>query len=234
MAFSKYKLELGRSLAEHVLKKFYTTDQEQQKELQSLCLDNLSNSNMAKIYLKIQREQLNNIVVHSVLEDLPMEKRKFIEMKYKQKFSLVKIAMMLQVSKGQLALWNIDILTNIENMLFYRLSSKDYFNVQKILSMLYILNQQITYLETNCAGLIQSSSFNYLLEKQKEYLKVYQVISSCIESDDNTKVTKVVQARAMLGAVPTTVLAERGGCSIARVSAILKNYHEIIQNLIAK
>lgn len=234
MAFSKNKLELGRNLAEHALKKFYTTDQEQQKELKSLCSENLSNSNMAKIYLKIQREQLNNIVVHSVLEDLPLEKRKYIEMKYKQKFSMVKIAMTLQVSKGQLALWNIDILTNIENMLFYRLSSKDFFNVQKILSMLYILDQQITYLETKCEGLIQNSSFNYLLEKQKEYLKAYQKISSYIESDDATKMTKVIQARAVLGAVPAAVLAERGGCSIARVSAILKSYHKIIQSLITK
>lgn len=229
MAFSKNKPELGKWLAVHALKKFYAENSE---ESETLCLHTISSTNKAKILLKVQREQLNHIIVRSVIEDLDPEKKNFIEYKYKRNFNLVKIAMELNVSKARLCVWQTEILGIIENMLFYRLMPEDFFNPRKILSMLYILDQQISYLETNCTEFIHPKSFCYLTQKQQEYLQVYQILSECLESEDTIKPIKIMQSRISLGQVPASVIAKEGECSIARVSSVLKRYQEFFKTIV--
>ena len=209
------------------------TDIEQQKEFMNLCLGKISNANMTKIFLKIQREHLNCIVVNAVIDNLSVEKQKFLEYKYKKKWSLIKLEFELNVSKAQLCVWHSEILEQIENMLFYKLDDKDYFNIKKIISMILILDQQITYLESSCERIVNRESLRYLINMQTKYRKLYKIINDSIQTGDKYKTkTKILQARIELGAVSTMLLAKEVGCSIACVSTVLKNYKQTLKEVI--
>lgn len=231
---AKLKIELGKKIAINALKKYFLKDgnkESEENEIMEACLSQMSKINLKKIFLKIQKEKLNQIIIRSALEDMPEDKRKFIEMKYKQKFSCVKIAMNLGVSYAQLNIWQSDILQFIENMLFYKLDIKEIYSQRKMLSMMYVLDEQISYLETNCSEIVNRDCLNVLVEKRYKYQQAYMQLSKYIESEELSTVVKVIKARSKLGSVSVSTIANEVGCSSGRVSKILKEYVENLKNL---
>ena len=81
----QYKPELGIYLAEQALKMKYSDTREKQQqrtELKNFCELNSENHNMFVQYLRLQKIEINHIIIDTVLQSLPEEKRLFIEYKY--------------------------------------------------------------------------------------------------------------------------------------------------------
>lgn len=92
------------------------------------CRENGQVKNCHKLAYRLQRLEINRIAVDTVLHSLPEEKRELMIRKYHKNEMLVKISMALNVSIGQLCLWDRAILGEIRDMLMYRLTERDIFN----------------------------------------------------------------------------------------------------------
>ncbi|MEN6387132.1 MAG: hypothetical protein ABFD79_18285 [Phycisphaerales bacterium] len=172
----KNQPNFGKSLAIHALSMFYQYDVEEIKteiknmQLQYSCEPNI----IKKLYLKVQKTEINNIMIRSILFCLPQLKQRFIEEKYKKGKTWVALSMQLYTSKPQLIVWHNEILHDIANMMLYQILPDNIFSKEKVLNIIHILDQQIEILENKYKETVDEDILHMLKQKKSRFTALYK------------------------------------------------------------
>jgi len=215
------------NLAVHALRMKYLKDplrEQERKDLREYCLKNMSSQNIAKFLLKLQREDLNQIIVQFVLENQTTEKKNFIQYKYRDKMTFVKMSLLLNVTANQLHCWHKEILKEIEDIMFYKLSVKNIFSMTKLLNMIYILDKQIEFLEESYTELLDEGVLEILIKKRNQFQTAYTTLQEHIEHPERNIKNRIVQAKTQNISASIEELADRCETSKASVSTYLQEY----------
>ncbi len=102
---------------------------------------------LRRLEKRLLRMEIQNIMIRDVLRRLPEEKQKFMELKYEKGKSLVAISMRLNISPAQLAVIHKDIVSELKEMMSYKIDLDDVFTPSKILTMYRIAEMQLKFLD---------------------------------------------------------------------------------------
>jgi hypothetical protein len=143
------KLNLMRELAINAIKAYYNKQPVQMySEIESIskyykCHTRL----LVKLYQKVHRMEMNNIIVRSVLFRQPEIRKKLIIGKYKDNKEWVSLSISLYTSVAQLNNWHNEFIEDVETTMFYRIKENEIFSQRKILNIINVITQQIDFLE---------------------------------------------------------------------------------------
>lgn len=232
------KSSLKLALATEALKlKFLQSQKEQAAfaDLKARCMENLNKPNFLKIFLRIQKMDLNRIIVDTVLQDLSEEKRSFILRKYKKNEMLVHISMELNVSVSQLNKWDKEILGDICGLMFYSLSESDVFFRRKVINMIHVLDLRIQTIEGLPAfkQVVDPRWYESLLIYREKYTRLLCAINNCMTHRKESIYNDVVAERIENPLFDCEHIANRCHVSIAAVSRHLKNFTVYSKQFIA-
>jgi hypothetical protein len=184
----RHRENLKRFLAESALKESMVNifiRKEKDDKIEKFLLQNLVVENYKKIYLKLQRQKINRRIVEIVLNDLPIIKRNFIIYRYKKCESIKKISCSLNVSAAQLHEWNAAILSEIAELLEYKLTEKDIYSKSKIISMIEIIELRTKLAENeHFQKMLNPHWINMLTARRKKYRLLLQKIIECENRHD--------------------------------------------------
>ena len=105
-------------------------------------------STRIKLFLKHQREQINQAIIDVVYRHLPHDQQTFLCLKYEKNYSITQISFLLHVSPAQICLWRVSLLDNIGNLFVYNFAdiAADVFSLPTFAILLFAIDQQIVYL----------------------------------------------------------------------------------------
>jgi hypothetical protein len=232
----KNKPELGLYLAEQALKmKYLDTPKKIQEriELKEFCVQNFSPQNVKRFYLRLQKMEINRIIVDTVLNELSIEKRSFIEFKYKNNDTFVNISMRLNISVAQLNIWNKSILEEIKNFIFYTLTEKDVFSKSKIINMIHILDVRIKFFEKNNHEInFNKHWFNALSILRDKYRQLLYIIECFSAKQAKSIGDNIVVMKIQYPGDSPTELAYRCHVSVTTVSRNLKQFTNSVKKYV--
>ncbi|WP_333594544.1 hypothetical protein [Anaerospora hongkongensis] len=183
---SKYP-SFGKSLATHALLMYFKSNEipKIKTEIEQFEIEHGDIGQrpfIKKLYLKLQKNELNNIMIRSVLLGLPDLKRKFVEEKYKSEKTWTAMSLNLHTSKPQLNIWHNEIIQTIANSMKYKIDTESIFCREKIVNMILLLEQQIEMLEKNYAELVDPEIVAMLASKKRRYADLHNDINTRIEN----------------------------------------------------
>ena len=228
----QYKPELGIYLAEQALKMKYSDTREKQQqrtELKNFCELNSENHNMFVQYLRLQKIEINHIIIDTVLQSLPEEKRLFIEYKYKNNETFMKISMKLSVSTAQLNIWNKSVMEEIQDFMFYRITKHDAFCRKKIINMIEIMSKIILpFEENNLKQFVDTHWLKAVIYWREQYWKLLNVINDYLVQKNESVHNMVIATKLEHPNDSVTELADLCYVSPSIVSRhVTKFIHEV-------
>ena len=140
------KISLKYYVAEEILKGIYSEAMnENVKKLQEVSYDYMTTENILKMYARAFKAEMNKKAAMIVVESLSDEKKRLIKLKYGEQRQLVSMSFALNISVGQLMVWNQSIMEKITQFVMYRLTAEDVFCKKKISGMIEMLNLTIEF-----------------------------------------------------------------------------------------
>ena len=117
---SSSKINFKRRLAAEALRRYFAAEPSVNLE-DMLGLPNIRprKSTRIKLFLKHQREQINQAIIDVVYRHLPRDQQTFLCLKYEKNYSITQISFLLHVSPAQICLWRVSLLDNIGNLFVY-------------------------------------------------------------------------------------------------------------------
>lgn len=239
----KDRPELGLFLAEQALKAKYqdsAAEIKERAEIKEYCLENLSSANAKKFYLRLQKMEINRIIVDTILKELPAEKRAFVELKYKNNETFVNISMRLNVSMAQLNIWNKAILNEIKNFLFYTLTEKDIFSRIKIINMIHIIDIRVEFFEKHRSegsdtnlNFVNERWLNSLIALRSKYRQLLITLDNCMAKKSETIGNHIIATKLEHPIENPSELAARCHISVTAVSRYLKQFTHNVKKYIS-
>jgi len=238
---NKNRPELDIYLAEQALHTKYADTPEiikERAELRDFCIQNFESQNAKKLYLRLQKIEINRIIVDTVLKELPDEKRRFIELKYKHNETFISISMKLNISAAQLNIWNKAILNEIKNFMFYTLTEKDIFSKVKILNMLHIIDARIEFFEENFKAdriaieFVNRRWLNALIILRQNYRQLLSILEDCTARRSESLRNEIIAMKVQSPTDNYSELARKCHLSVAAVSRHLKQFEDNVKKYI--
>lgn len=190
----QYKLSIGYYLASQAIKEKYEDTEEKIQQRKKLKEFFLSTKRLnKKIYFRLQKLEINIIMAETVLSSLNKEKSTFAEYKYKNNFSMAKIALKMNVSIAQLSLWNKEILEEVRDFIFYQLRARDVFSYKKIINMLNIMNLTIIMLSEN--DIVDENWLNGFSYLRDNYFKLLSTINDYLANRKDSVYNTVIATK---------------------------------------
>lgn len=224
-------------LAEEALRhKFLDTELiiKNRNEMKDFCRENFDNINLQKCFLRLQRIDLDRIIIDMVLNELSYEKRKFILGKYKRNEKFIYLSMELNTSVAQLHCWDREILNEVESLMFYKLTPKDIFIRRRIINMIHILDMRINIFEKNnqLFHFVDRAWLDGLYARRKKYSKLLQIINDCVTNRKENIYNDVVATKIEFPLDNITELSKRCHVSSGGVSRHLKTFMQKVTQYI--
>ena len=224
----KAKPELTLYLAEEALKnKFAHENLNPQDviELQKGCRDYLSTANMRKIYARMMKIEITRLMVDAVYQTLATEEQKFILLKYKKKQQLVAISLELNISVAQLHIRHHAVLEKVSEFMRYRLSNEDVFYLDKVASMIILLERIVEFAEKYDSQheVISFEWIGVIAEKHDKYCRLLNAIEEVLNSGDSLH-KKIILAKIFNPNEKIEILSKKCEVDKSVVSRHLKNF----------
>jgi hypothetical protein len=238
----KYRPELGLYLAEQALKMRYLDTPEQIRErieLKEFCMQTFSSQNAKRFYLRLQKIEINQIIVDTVLNELSAEKRHFIKLKYKNNETFICISMKLNISVAQLNVWNKNILKEINNFMLYTLTAKDVFSKVKILNMIHILDVRIDFFEENFTDnkdeidFVNKRWLHALTMLRQQYRQLFNILEDFTVRRTESIGNNIIAMKIQYPIDNPSELAHKCHISVAAVSRHLKQFTDSVKKYIS-
>jgi hypothetical protein len=231
----KHHPELGLFLAERALEMKYADTAAkitERAELKKFCIDNFSTQNVKRLYFRLQKVELNRIIVDTVLQGLSSSKRTFIIMKYKHHKTFTNISLTLEISASQLNVWNKCVLQEIRNLMFYKITTQDVFNKIKIINMIHIIDIRISFFEEYMRMSPEEMSFvnKNWLNNLMSYRQKYRDLLIFLE--DNAYENPIIALKIEFPHLTASKLANKCHIDLSTVSRMLKQFMCKAQNFI--
>lgn len=236
---SSSKINFKRRLAAEALRRYFAAEPSVKWE-DLLGLPNIRprKSTRIKLFLKHQREQINQAIIDVVYRHLPRDQQTFLCLKYEKNYSITQISFLLHVSPAQICLWRVSLLDNIGNLFVYNFAdiAADVFSLPTFAILLFAIDQQIVYLMAKGSKIRDDEMLAVLKIKQEMIEEAYCRALQVLSSRDTSTPTRILKSRITYGALPLTELADICHCSDARVCQVLNEYrrslHASYKNII--
>jgi len=230
-------LNLGAYLAETALKHRFCDSKEflqEQEKLKDLCLKNMSIMNMQRLYLRLQKMDMNRIIVNTVLQDLSEEKREFVIKKYRHSDRMQNISLALNVSLAQLNIWDRSILAEISRLMFYNLTSHDVFARRKIINLLYVLDLRLLFFEEypSTKKIVDRNWLRAIDTYRDRYQILLDKIEDCINQRGKSVYYDVIATKIEYPLDNIMELSSKCYVSIGSVSRHLKRFQNSVAEFV--
>lgn len=184
-------------IAEMAVKRRYDKKQKIDKNLMNFC--KAGDSSIYRAYLIIDRHEIDNIIVDMGVSSLEDIKSKFIRYRYKDGMEFNWIADNLSIGAASLYNWNKEILSNIANLLFYRLTEEDIFHRRKVINMINIIDRRLESLKVAILkGVdVNTSWMETLACRRQKYRKLLDLQQECLKNPEGSKFNEVISLKLM-------------------------------------
>lgn len=234
--------DFGLCIAEQALKRRFDHGEKVPASVQNLleyCKLEPHESKLYQYYLRFQRGIVDQMIVNTVLSNLPEEKKKFIHYKYELGKSNIWISSQaLHISEAMLIKWHKEILQNIKNLLFYSLTKADVYSVMKVINMIHILDVRInTFSDENIP--VNEAWLRRLMQKRSQYKAMLNLMLESIRYASNDTEKKdtyhyIVASKLKNSHLNGTELAQYCGVSCSTVTKHLTTYRESMRKYISQ
>ena len=228
----KLKPELTLYLAEEALKKFASNaDVSLQEilELQRECRDYLSTENIRRLYARMMKVEVMKMMVKAVYQSLSPEEKKFVDLKYKKKKNLVSISLTMNMSFAQLNIRHHEILQKVSEFMLYELDREDIFSLDKINSMVTLLEKIIEFAEEYdpTRKFIDGGWLEAIRERHDRYVRLLAAIEEIL-SEESLRV-QIITAKMQNPHEKIEALAVRCNVDKSVVSRHLKRFVRAVE-----
>ena len=141
-------------------------------------------------FYKMQRLYINSVATNLVIDNLPVNQQSLLFYYYKRKLNILEISYRLYMSTATISRLRKEILSKVENALFYRISPDDIFERYKLLGLINLIDSRLIHLQEVHNELVKNldkSLVKQLLEKKKKYTILLQYINRCIIADQEAE-----------------------------------------------
>ena len=193
-------LNFSYFLAEQAIKEFFAQTEEtkrQEDELMAYCREKYPSVFYQRFSCRVQRRNIDHLIVKSVLTALPQDQCDVIVRKYKKREMITKIAIELNISISRIMAVERAVQENINNMLMYVLTVRDVYSCVKVLNMLHILDMRLSFLDENPA-IMPDVSRNWLASLhicRKKYRLLYSAMQDIIQNADTSLHCNIIAER---------------------------------------
>ncbi len=179
-------IDLRYALGDALLKSYFNRSASQVNDMEEMldyCRENYAPIYAQKLEYRLQRHEINNIIVDSVLCELPEEHRLIFVKKYKNHEMAQKIALDLSTSIARISSVERAVQANIVSMMLYVLTTADLYSRLKVVNMIHILDLRLSYLEyapefaKTCVNPVWAKSLHQCREK---YRNLYSAMEDII------------------------------------------------------
>lgn len=181
-----------------------------------------------KLTLNVLDKYTKHEIISSFLDYLPAKKKRMLEMKYKNKYSIVKIQMELEVSSDWVNRWSKILIDVLNDMFCYCLDKTSILACSRVQSMIRIIDMQLFFLEHK--SLIVDISLDYIMhlrELQKNYVSIAQKLRDYLESDAHDIPSLIIQSLNEKYYTHAE-LAGKCFCTQSTIGVQIKNLQKII------
>ena len=225
MAVYKETPDFGLYLAEQAVKAYFRNDGKAlQAQMAEFCRRENS-PNLYRLYLRMQREQLNNMIVETVLRSLPELKQRFVIYRYSDEMTYLQIEARLHASSKLLNDWNKGILRSIELMLFYSLGRKDVFCRMRVVNMIHIIDLRLEAMQESLVP-VNQQMVAVLTERRGRYRRLLAEMDECERKAVGDTYNSIVTAKLHNHNDNYTMVASLTGYSCGCVGKNLKKFEE--------
>ena len=240
--------DFGLCIAEQVLRRRFELNAKSSsaasaqctlQELLAFCKLEPHDSKLYQYYLRLQRGVIDLMIVDTVLNNLPEERKRFIHYKYEMGKSNIWISTQaLHISEAMLIKWNREILLNIKNLLFYSLTIADVYSVMKVINMIHILDVRINTFSDEKIP-VNESWLRRLIQKRSQYKAMLNLMMESIRyasKDTEKKDTYhyIVASKLKNSYLNGTELAQFCGVSCSTVTKHLSAYRQSMKKYISQ
>lgn len=193
----RIQCDLLRNIIVKAIYAYYRSDVQGIEEDIQYLKDNYNCNSLilAKLERKKRRIEINNIFIRNLHNFMPLEKQKIIELKYQKGITLLALSLELNISVAQISNMLREIITEIQNMMFYHISINDIFLLPKIVTMTSIIDKQLDFFEEYN---IQNKEILYLNQKRQAFLELYATILKNLSVSCNKKSNRDTRERVLL------------------------------------
>lgn len=223
MAVFKENPDFGLYLAEQAVRQhFHDEGRKLCRQMAEFCRKEPL-SNLRRVYLRLQRQQMNSMIVESVLRSLPDLKQRFMYYRYGQEETYTRIENRLHASVKLLNEWNKEILGMVERMLFYALGKEDVYCRLKVMNMVHVLDFRINALLESGVP-VNQEWLSVLMERRGLYRRLIQEMDCCLRHAGESTYHAVVALKLLHPSDNKSEIAHRLGKGSGCVGKNLKKY----------
>lgn len=226
MRVYKANPDFGMYLAEQAVRLYFHGDERSRQRMADFCRREAAEApNLWRVYLRVQRRQVDCMAVGAVLRSLPDIMQRFVYYRYGLDESYVRIEGRLHASVSLLNEWNRDFLSAVERMLFYAVGKGDVYSRLKLLNLLHVLDIRINALLES--GLPVDAGFLAVLSARRRSCRcLVREMDACLRRAGESVYYRVVAAKLENPHSNQTEIAQRIGYSSGCVGKNLRRYEE--------
>ena len=179
---------------------------------------------MWKTKLRLVCEENNDVIVAAVLADLTSEEQIFLYEKFRLEYSFVKIGLELHIHPNGLQRWRDKILSDIAELMNYKLPVADIFSRNKIEALIFSLERIISFQLSY--GRYDSGVLDMLQERLSEYQRLLFIIKQCMESNSDNIGIQIVRMKILNPNITAEELARYADVSHTTVDRYINYFKQ--------
>ncbi len=196
----------------------------------------VQDENMLRIFFRLVKQDTNNILIDSVINSLPTDTKKYVRLKYKSTvYNVTAQEQQTHVTRGQLNIWRIKILSRIWNAFNYELTIEDIYFPKKIVNMLEVLATLLSVYSTfdPTQRIVDQYYVQCLEYYYNSYRKLLDAVNECIVNQ-NSKLNIVVAEAVRHPYYTKEALAANCGLNQGTYSRYLKLFEKKVSKYVVQ
>ncbi len=189
-----------------------------------------------KTTLRLQRLDLNMLLIEAYISTLSEEYQKFLEYKFVKKLSNVQIQQALNSSDSYLFRLYNNIVIDLGNLFFYDISDNMLFNEKLLMNLVNVFSNRVHFIEDNALeeDWLDKKWFNAVLYQKKRFSIMLQYLQDVLRTDPRDLFSTVVYQKSENLQESTIWLASACKTTQPAVSHCLKKYKNNLLELLDK
>lgn len=223
-----YSPNFRKIIVNKALEDYYSLNKDMRARQRVILKDcqNFPNRVYIKTTLRLQRMDINMILIEAYISTLSEEYKNYLEYKFVKKLMTHQIASLLNTSDSSLTRIHNFIVADIGNLMFYGISDNMMFNEKLLMNLVNVFNDRVHFIEDNALNedWLDMKWFNAIVYQRDRFSLMLQHLQDCLREDPKDLYSLVVYYKSQNLQETAIWLAAQCNTSQPAVSHSLKKY----------
>ncbi len=223
-----YSPNFRKIIVDKALEDYYSLNQDMRARQRSILKDcqNFPNRVYIKTTLRLQRMDINMILIEAYISTLSDEYKSYLEYKFVKKLMNHQICTVLNASDSSLFRMHNFIVTDLGNLMFYGISDNMMFNEKLLMNLVNVFNDRVHFIEDNALeeDWLDMKWFNAIVYQRDRFSLMLQYLQDCLRKEPKDLYSLVVYYKSQNLQETAIWLAAQCNTSQPAVSHSLKKY----------